>query len=598
MKNALSKGRFALVISKGIWTEKKVFGLLSGVIFLYLVIKAAIMPFVLDEATSFVEFVHMGWEYIIPGNARWTTNNHLLNSLLMWISYRCFGSSEFALRLPNVLAFIVYAFAVFKLMKHLNNRLLRWLFVIGLLSPLYIIDFFAMARGYGLSFAFALLAFALWLETLDNQKRYIWAEFSLFLAVAANLNFLYVWPAWWVLSLIRDAFVLRYSVKKIVFLRFISTALLSVHIAYGIILKHNFTFDLGLQSGYLRTLKSHLYFCYASLGNWALGLLIAFAGILVIGFLLKRKELRAFSWFFPGIITLTVATYVFGNLLVQLPLPAGRIGLYLYLLWFPAMVFIVDAFDKKTGLILALPIAGLVLVSMVDAAKNFSFKNHKEFTWAREQMSEQLLSHLQSNANYAYSSPHYYHSNIAYQSIKNPSFPFVNAISFGSQFSDAYLYSVQERDEIINRIGKEEQFGSIYVSANQNPSVKTLIASGDTTISFDGDKEIQHFYGISPEAQKYFIDVEVAVNRPEGLVPLLLCAHVTDSTGVAKVWQAINLNHYVDTFNGTKRRYYFFIDEVPNKARDLALYFWSTSNKNIDRINVKFKVYSNTAAEN
>ncbi len=72
------------------------------------------------------------------------------------MSFKVFGDSEFALRLPNLLAFLLFALAIYRLAGRLKSTLLKILLVLGLLAPMYILDFFAMARGFGLSFAFLL----------------------------------------------------------------------------------------------------------------------------------------------------------------------------------------------------------------------------------------------------------------------------------------------------------------------------------------------------------------------------------------------------------------------------------------------------------
>jgi uncharacterized membrane protein len=83
-----------------------------------------------------------------------SANNHLLNTWLMKCSVNLFGESEFALRLPNVLAAGVYFFASGALLEKLFEK--RWQIVLAFLvltlNP-FILDFFCVARGYGISLA-------------------------------------------------------------------------------------------------------------------------------------------------------------------------------------------------------------------------------------------------------------------------------------------------------------------------------------------------------------------------------------------------------------------------------------------------------------
>lgn len=118
-------------------------------VFIYIVYRAQFSSFTHDESLTFK---------ILLGNTHlrnFSTNNHYFNTLLMQISSKLFGFGEFALRLPNVLAFILYAFFSIKII--LKNAVSWQILFIGFLlffSHLAILEFFSLARGYGLSFAF------------------------------------------------------------------------------------------------------------------------------------------------------------------------------------------------------------------------------------------------------------------------------------------------------------------------------------------------------------------------------------------------------------------------------------------------------------
>ncbi len=121
--------------------------LLITSLLIYVIYRASTLSFTHDESLSFT---------IIKGNLDWvlTANNHLLNTQLMSIFSRAFGDSELSLRLPNVLSFLLYSFFCLKILQLTKNRAT---FLIGiaicLLNP-YLIEFFSLARGYGLALAF------------------------------------------------------------------------------------------------------------------------------------------------------------------------------------------------------------------------------------------------------------------------------------------------------------------------------------------------------------------------------------------------------------------------------------------------------------
>jgi hypothetical protein len=122
-----------------------------GLVWIYVAIRANALAFTSDEAISFRIF------HGFPGAAG-RANNQLLNTVLMQSSQGLFGESELALRLPNVLAFGLYTAGSLALLASLRRRTAILLGAALLLADPFLLDFFGLARGYGLSLAFAAVA--------------------------------------------------------------------------------------------------------------------------------------------------------------------------------------------------------------------------------------------------------------------------------------------------------------------------------------------------------------------------------------------------------------------------------------------------------
>lgn len=121
--------------------------------------------------------------------------NHVLQTLLARYSVRVFGLSEFTLRLPSVVSCGAYAWAALLLSLRFFGA--RWMLPVAVaaltLNP-FLLDFFVVARGYGL--ALALFAWGLYLLIRssggDPQERSLPLAGLLFgLSIAANLTFLF-----------------------------------------------------------------------------------------------------------------------------------------------------------------------------------------------------------------------------------------------------------------------------------------------------------------------------------------------------------------------------------------------------------------------
>lgn len=138
MKNKLSFSQVFLII-------------LSLVILVYLITRATTLSFTHDESLSYT---------IITGDNSWkhTANNHLLNTLLMRTTNSLFGNSELALRLPNILAFIVFSIALFKFLKLSRHFILSLFFIALTLFNPFLLEFFSLARGYGLAISFIMIS--------------------------------------------------------------------------------------------------------------------------------------------------------------------------------------------------------------------------------------------------------------------------------------------------------------------------------------------------------------------------------------------------------------------------------------------------------
>jgi len=116
-------------------------------LFSYVSVRAYNLSMTCDESLSVL---------ITEGNpvSESTANHHILNTYLMKLSSAFFGDSEWAFRLPNVVMFLLYLLACFQLLKTSENTWLTGLGASLLLFNPFVLDFFSLARGYGISLGF------------------------------------------------------------------------------------------------------------------------------------------------------------------------------------------------------------------------------------------------------------------------------------------------------------------------------------------------------------------------------------------------------------------------------------------------------------
>jgi Dolichyl-phosphate-mannose-protein mannosyltransferase len=128
------------------------------------VYRAATYSFTGDESLSYAGFT---WAPIWTDDA----NNHLLNTWLMRVCSSLLGDSELSLRLPNLVAHFVYLASVLALLRRFEHTaLLLAGFVLFNLNP-FLLDFFSLARGYGLASAFTALSLYLLARAFEAKRR-------------------------------------------------------------------------------------------------------------------------------------------------------------------------------------------------------------------------------------------------------------------------------------------------------------------------------------------------------------------------------------------------------------------------------------------
>jgi hypothetical protein len=118
----------------------------------YLIVKSIVMQVTHDESYT-VEILASQpiWDLISYKSSY--TNNHILNTLMVKALFFVFNSTSHSLaRVPNILAFVVYFYYVFRFsQRYVKDNWQSLMFVAVMVGNPYLLDFFALIRGYGLS---------------------------------------------------------------------------------------------------------------------------------------------------------------------------------------------------------------------------------------------------------------------------------------------------------------------------------------------------------------------------------------------------------------------------------------------------------------
>ncbi len=154
--------------------------------FAYTVVRAYFLSFTWDESWSYLEYVRK--ENFIPtGFNLMAANNHLLNTWLMKLCYPIFGINEMVLRLPNLLAHLLFVIYSAKLVRKLSSPIfIVCAFILLNFNP-FMLDFFSLARGYGLSMGLMMASLYFSYLFVEGRNNYFKGFLSVLFAAIATL---------------------------------------------------------------------------------------------------------------------------------------------------------------------------------------------------------------------------------------------------------------------------------------------------------------------------------------------------------------------------------------------------------------------------
>lgn len=328
--------------------------LLFSFVFIYLLLRIIFNETLHDEVATYIFFFYHG--NYIGDEIVWDANNHLLNSFIGNILYQFVGDNIPVLRLPNLLAFVLYFFGTIQLTKNFKTTLLKSFSLIALNSIPFIMEYFGNARGYGLSLGFFVWGLVHLHRYFDGRplKSLIYTYLFMGLAVSANLTF--VNSSLLILAVVIIAPFLN-TEKRIKSIRFKEWGIhllflvgLTPFVLFGMALRHTGALYYGSLDGLWevtgKTLSQYILFFHE---DWLQFVYLAIFIGLIIFVIHLLKTIQRNDWFQNKF--LIYAYLFFGNLigilvlahLMEVNYPEDRTGMYLALLF---LLMIFHVFDR------------------------------------------------------------------------------------------------------------------------------------------------------------------------------------------------------------------------------------------------------------
>ena len=311
------------------------FAILSIAAFVFTVFRCYHIPLAHDEVATFYYYIQPG--SFIPFYAHPDANNHVLNSVLAYFSYRLFGAAPWALRLPQCLALIIYLIVLWQWSKTLHSNASKFLLLALLILPAGLLSLFSLCRGYALSVAcFAGIVLFIQKSVLNFSIRNLmltclWMQ----LCIASNLSMLYVIAVLTVLLVVGIYFFK--SPIKFYIIWTVQVLCMLYWYLYAQFLNAKGALYYGAGNSFWKTtIVSLLQFIWAQPTiTWGLMCVIILIGMIVFSGVHQKftvlKKFKILGIWMSVFITILLCIF-FTKTFLAINYPEDRTGLYLYLI--------------------------------------------------------------------------------------------------------------------------------------------------------------------------------------------------------------------------------------------------------------------------
>jgi len=370
--------------------------------------RAVNFPFTHDESLSYAGFT---WQRMWKD----TANNHLLNTFLMAICAKYFGTSELSLRLPNILAHMLYLLSSLLIIKRIKTTLIRLLvFSLLNLNP-FVLNFFFLARGYGLAMGFQLVSLLLIIRAFEmknarNHELVIFsAAFAGGLSTLASFTFLYFYlptliTCFWLI--VRGSSLRQLKLRNFENMSFlvISNGLLLEFILTKIFkLQKEGELYFGGTTGFIKDTLNSLVrgTLYRSIDNDALVNAISISAIVIffimivleISRLIRMGDITLLSVLL-FILTSTIIIPIIQHLILKTPFPIERSALYYLPLFGLSLSFSlnsVNGLEIKNPLVVISKIFSILSLGAVVLLYIRTFSLDSCYDWEFDKYNKQVI---------------------------------------------------------------------------------------------------------------------------------------------------------------------------------------------------------------
>ncbi len=363
----------------------------------YIVWRGVCLSITNDEAFSYHNVVTHNLRMMLG-----TANTHWFNSICLFIETHLLGDQEWKLRMHSYISFAAFCWGLFTLTTSFCKN--YWQNLIGLALMglnIYLIDFFSLARGYGMSLAFEMIALSMIANSQQHEKFSFRVYACLACATMSNYTSIFVLAAVFLYDLID-----QFSKHRFAFLRekrfytrtspFLLTCLIAVPNIFFVKIKGDL--EEGQNNGLLQD-SIGVFLERSFPGFHQPAVVYTVAGIIIFSIFLfywyhnigLAIGIRKIFVLFLIIVIMIEALHV----LLNIPYVFGRTALFFTLivqiLVFYIVVHFLDRFSQTVQIMVVCSIVGLSLYHFI------AYKNHSTtIEWWKSEGIENCLYDLKN----------------------------------------------------------------------------------------------------------------------------------------------------------------------------------------------------------
>lgn len=581
--------------------------LMACLVFIVIALRNAVVPFCHDEMATFVMYVQNGefWPY----HAIVDANNHFLNSGLSHICFKLFGPSLFSLRLPNLGAFVILVFVVYRLLLHLRTNVARYSLIALFLVSFNFLSFYSTCRGYGMSMTLLLASFLLMLEYFKSGKRWLFYGFllSIQLAISANLTLI-------ILSVMLTCIILFYQV--------IQNKLKDIWIVPGYLLHFVslylwVDFSFFLQEGnalYYGQGDSYWEITFVTLielitgwininFDYLIAILVGVTFFSSVVLLVKKniwsrfKQLDSLLIFTVLLLGSFVAFFVL-HIWKDINYPEDRTGLFFYPLFVLMFVFLIDNLEKEKirKFLLVIPVLMAIHFLLLLNFKNHAISEYETFPErfyttlekAQENSKDKLSisGHRLNELMFAY-------FNYRHDGKLNP----VDDSEEFNIYSDYGITKKEDNNRYKNYydvIGEDDWDFVLLKRKNQCKRVLVHTVKSDTW--YEGTDEYHDFLRLNDTSlhanSPLLFEMNFDIDHAAQPLNAWLVLDVKDEKGNPLIYKRAAFNWMNFSWNGKKNNTLLLItDKMPSKIQSLVIYLWSNKKQFVKIIMNQINIY-------